>query len=505
VPEIAGVQTSTPHFCGQSEFGCCESHIVLDATVTLAPTSEPVLYDVLDGTTRIAIDRPGPLDGMLFCDAGYASFHDTPFAGHPATWLAPGPSRQLSIVARDVAGHASAPISVTIAGDCGLVGVGVDAGPGGDGAGTAADAAVGAGGCQVAGAPGGRGATGLLWAPLAFMLALSLRRRRRLAALALVVLGACDSATPVTTIPLPTGPVCDVPLVPRTLADGLACSGIVFVDDAQVYWSSEAGISGTNKCGGAPEVAIADSPHTLVSILDGGDSWYTLSFGGEARRTSKTDPGQSELLGDGFRSAYHMEMDGDDLLLSAEGRCLAPSMPDCGFQRSMLWRVHGDGSPPVAVIVQGDGQIFDFALVGGWIYVTGYLNDGMPGLRRLRPDGSELEFVTHDGETVQAEDLVADPSNGELFMHSFEGLRALQGDDLRLVSTEVNTDRGLVLDSHFVYALGSDGRLVRVPRAGGPAVTLLEGSNVWSFAIDAGAIYAYDCGDPAGRVVTFRR
>ncbi len=179
VPDPISLDLSAAHFCTDTEFRCCEQHVVVDASIGLRAPLEPVVYDVFDGFKMIATDRPAPLDGIVFCDEPNGpTFHDTPFAGHPALWMTKGPSVALTLIARDVAGHESVPIITLVQADCRTGGVAIDAGPGGDGAGAAADAAGDkSGGCTV-----GAGARGVAWLPgvalLAFVL-VQVRRRRR--------------------------------------------------------------------------------------------------------------------------------------------------------------------------------------------------------------------------------------------------------------------------------------------------------------------------------------
>jgi hypothetical protein len=65
--------------------------------------------------------------------------------------------------------------------------------------------------------------------------------------------------------------------------------------------------------------------------------------------------------------------------------------------------------------------------------------------------------------------------------------------------------QSFVLDAHFVYAVFDDGHLGRAPREGGDETVLLEGSHVTSVGLDDAAVYAFDCADPGGRIVSFAR
>jgi MYXO-CTERM domain-containing protein len=175
-PVLASIDVALPARCSESEFSCCEPHIIDDVTIQVAPVDEPVVYDVLAGTQLIAGDLPAPLAGVLFCDEGFATFHNSPVAGHPAQWMTTGPTASLTVIARDAAGLVSPPLALTVIGRCDTSGIAIDAGPGGDGAGAAADAADGdeGCGCTVGGAGRGPGA----WVALAAF-ALFFRRRRR--------------------------------------------------------------------------------------------------------------------------------------------------------------------------------------------------------------------------------------------------------------------------------------------------------------------------------------
>ena len=331
-----------------------------------------------------------------------------------------------------------------------------------------------------------------------------------LAACAAAVVGAC-AAEPSSSgrLELPAAPACDVPLVPRTVLDIRNCGGDLQVDDERLYWSEwnqGSGIWSMPKCGGEP-TRLADSlgGFGFTSLRAGTDAIYALS-GGTAVVRIRKDGGATTTLVAGFNAASSIELEPGETtaLVSAEGYCASFIGPDCVEEAGMIWRVDltGAGGPAHLVYApeHGSGQVFTMAVTEDFIYFTG--NDNrQSGLQRIARQGGDYQHLADGVERV-----VADPATGEVFGTSLNGIARWDGSSMRQVyeasPAGLNT---FSLDAHFIYVVETDGSLWRGPRAGGERVVLLEGSHVKSVGLDAAAIYAFDCADPAARILQFAR
>ena len=136
-------------------------------------------------------------------------------------------------------------------------------------------------------------------------------------------------------------------------------------------------------------------------------------------------------------------------------------------------------------------------------YVLGAIAGGTRGIYHLGRDGTVLDQL----DSPSGVDLlVVDPATGELFVRSDNGMQVREGEHFRNVWPTAPADiQSFALDARYMYGAFADGHLGRMPRAGGDETVLLQGGRVIAVGLDQGAIYAFDCGLSAGRILQLPR
>jgi MYXO-CTERM domain-containing protein len=169
-PVISLATLGERHACGYDPpEACCVSVPLMTATIQVEPVAEPLFYSLREGDAYVAVDVPVLEPGIFAC--GYPQFAYEPGPGRLPTWWVEGAVHELALSARDLAGHESPVVYVTLSGACSAQDEGTGALPG-----APADDAAGDGcGCSVGRSP----PPAFGWLPLALGLAAHLQRRAR--------------------------------------------------------------------------------------------------------------------------------------------------------------------------------------------------------------------------------------------------------------------------------------------------------------------------------------
>jgi hypothetical protein len=167
-PVVTTASVGERHACGfdPPEACCVSGTALITATIEVAPAAEPLLYSLREADKYVAVDVPVLEPGILACDYPEFAYESGP--GHLPTWWIGGPVHELALTARDLAGHESPVVYVTLSGVCSVQDQGTGALPertNGEGAGC---------GCVVA----GRASTAAVWPGLAVLLAVAWCRAR---------------------------------------------------------------------------------------------------------------------------------------------------------------------------------------------------------------------------------------------------------------------------------------------------------------------------------------
>jgi MYXO-CTERM domain-containing protein len=174
-PQVASLTVGLAHSCLTNAFQCCfPDPRVVDVALAPSAATEPVAYTLREAATVVGVDQLAPLDGLATCDGSVPSFRYSAGPDRPPEWMVAGGAHELTLVARDLAGNESPPVTVHLMAECHEADAGVAVADAGTAETPPSD---GGCGCRVGARPSRRTWTGL--AALLGLFGLFVRRRRR--------------------------------------------------------------------------------------------------------------------------------------------------------------------------------------------------------------------------------------------------------------------------------------------------------------------------------------
>jgi hypothetical protein len=471
-PLVADVIVGANHSC-QSRLTCCYSEPrVIDVEIVVEPAAEAVVYTIREGGNLVAADTAPPLDGLLACGDRFPEFRSTATADSPPEWWLSGATHELTLAARDLAGHESEPVTVVVEGNCAN-----------DDQGTGELPPRTGGGCCAG--PGPRSGLGTF----ALVLGIGLVIRRR-ALVALMALG-CSSS--------PDLP-CEVPASAYRLASLSACPSKLIQDETHLYWTGGERLLRFPKCGSSsPPEELAANVTSFDLAVDG--SHVYLADVNRLVRVPKIGGALMDVAALSGTPEQFLVDDGDLFATTQAGVCVVGQ--PCPPSGTLISRMPTDGGPITPILTHDGGQIFELIADDEWLYFTGSLINVSAGIHRVPRSGGEMHPVLGEEEAVTSSSIVA--TAGSIVFVGLGQLRRVPtfGGFSSSSIADVDGDIGsLAADASHVYftsGAGTSGSLSRVPLAGEAPTILVSGTDPSSVAVDGSAVYFATCqsGDDA--------
>jgi hypothetical protein len=277
--------------------------------------------------------------------------------------------------------------------------------------------------------------------------------------------GACDRSC--------LGQACSAGLCdPVVLAEPVYFGRRLALDPVNLYWTSADGTVRRMPLAGGPTTEIAAGQDDLFDIaVDAQGVYWTEGNGGAVR---------SLLFG------AQVPMD-----LAQEGTVFALAVRDgTVFFTQIYSKLSGDehvlrvpaAGGPVVTVATTPGALF-LALDDQSAYWTD--ENSYAVWKAPLTGGPPVQLAAG---LIAPSDIVVDGAT--VYFNSFEGTFAMGLDGGPTTPLARGSAHGLAVDATYVYAGAYDGRILKIPRAGGPAVTLARADSYPNaLAVDEARVY----------------